>query len=148
MRKTLLALLSTTVGIAALIGVKAQSAGAPRPALAGSPDTGQGAPPAGGARTPAASGAAAGRYTGQAVTTPYGTVQVRAVLDNGKLTDVEVLQRTSGGRSTQIDSYALPILKSEALRAQSARIDVVSGATYTSDGYARSLQAALDTARR
>jgi uncharacterized protein with FMN-binding domain len=75
-------------------------------------------------------------------------MQVLAVLDHGKLTDVTVLQQTSGGRSTQIDSYALPLLKTEALRAQSARIDVVSGATYTSSGYARSLQAALDTARR
>jgi uncharacterized protein with FMN-binding domain len=146
MQKTLLALLSTTVGIAALIGLKAQSAGAPRSALAGPSATGSSAAPTGGTRAPGS--AATGRYTGAAQATPYGTVQVRAVLVKGKLTDVTVLQQTYGGRSSQIDSYALPILKSEALKAQSGRIDVVSGATYTSDGYARSLQAALDTAGR
>jgi uncharacterized protein with FMN-binding domain len=162
MRKTLLALFSTTAGIAALIGLKAQSAGTPRPALGDSQvateETAPSTAPTGGTRTPtrgapapttvAPTSAVTGRYTGAAAPTPDGTMQVRAVLDQGKLTDVTVLQQTSGGRSTQIDSYALPLLKTEALRAQSARIDVVSGATYTSSGYARSLQAALDTARR
>ncbi|HEX5407529.1 MAG TPA: FMN-binding protein, partial [Pseudonocardiaceae bacterium] len=66
----------------------------------------------------------------------------------GKLSDIVVLQQTSGGRSEQIDSYALPVLKAEALAARSADIDVVSGATYTSQGYAQSLQAALDAAGR
>jgi uncharacterized protein with FMN-binding domain len=71
------------------------------------------------------------------------------VIRSGRLTDVVVLHQTDvGERSTQIDSYAVPVLKSEALSAQSAEIDVVSGATYTSVGYARSLQAALDAAGR
>jgi uncharacterized protein with FMN-binding domain len=71
------------------------------------------------------------------------------VISGGRLTDVVVLQQTDvGQRSTQIDSYAVPVLKAEALSAQSADIDVVSGATYTSAGYASSLQAALDAAGR
>lgn len=161
MKKNLLALACTGAGIAALIGVKAQSAGAPRSALADTtavahrhgrhrtaptPATSVPTPqPTGGSRS---GGAADGRYTGSAIATPYGTVQVSAVLRAGKLADVTVLQQTSGGRSAQIDSYALPVLKAEALRAGDARIDVVSGATYTSDGYAQSLQAALDAAGR
>jgi hypothetical protein len=52
----------------------------------------------------------------------------------------------SGGRSGQISSYAAPILASEALQAQSASIDIVTGATYTSQAYANSLQSALDQA--
>ncbi len=153
MRKTLLALFSTALGMAALIGLKVQSAGAPRSALAGSGGSGSGTAASPGGRAPSAAptGPAAkptGRYTGTPQDTPYGTVQVRAVVDRGRLTEVVVLQRTSGGRSTQIDSYALPILRTEALRAQGARIDVVSGATYTSRGYARSLQSALDAERR
>jgi uncharacterized protein with FMN-binding domain len=74
-------------------------------------------------------------------------VQVQAVVADGKLTNVNVLQvPDNGGYEDQIVSIALPELKSEALSAQSANIDVVSGATYTSEGYAQSLQAALDQA--
>ena len=91
---------------------------------------------------------ASGSWTGSAVPTRYGTMQVQVVLKAGKLTGVVVLQQTSGGRSSEIDSYALPVLTAEALKAQGADIDVVSGATYTSDGYAQSLQAALDTAAK
>jgi uncharacterized protein with FMN-binding domain len=73
-------------------------------------------------------------------------MQVAAVILNGKLTDVRVLQETDGGRSHQIDDAAIPILTSEALSAKGANIDVVSGATSTSEGYAQSLQSALDKA--
>jgi uncharacterized protein with FMN-binding domain len=74
-------------------------------------------------------------------------MQVAAVIANGRLTSVKVLRHTDvGGRSAQIDAAALPVLKSEAMSAHSANIDVVSGATYTSQGYARSLQSALDKA--
>jgi uncharacterized protein with FMN-binding domain len=157
MRRTTLALVATSVGVAAVVGVKAQTAGAPRSALAGGvptgdqgpsgPETGTGSPaPAVSASLPAS---AHGSFTGSAIGTQYGTVQVRAVIEDGKLTDVVVLQQTDvGARSGQIDSFALPVLKSEALAAQSADIDVVSGASYTSAGYAQSLQAALDAAGR
>jgi uncharacterized protein with FMN-binding domain len=65
---------------------------------------------------------------------------------SGKVADVVALQLPTGRRSGQISSYAAPILHDEALQAQSASIDTVSGATYTSDAYAQSLQAALDQA--
>ncbi|MEY9947628.1 FMN-binding protein [Kitasatospora sp. GAS1066B] len=159
MRKTTMALLSTSAGLALLIGAKAASAGAPKPALAatsrlpGAPSSAghaptQSAAPASGPSSGPTTAAAGGRFAGSVVDTPYGPVQVQAVLSGGRLTDVTVLQQTSGGHSSQIDSYALPQLKSEALKAQSANIDAVSGATYTSDGYAQSLQAALDAAHR
>jgi uncharacterized protein with FMN-binding domain len=166
MRRTTLALAATTAGLAALVGLKTGSAGAPRSALAAVPGQREPAGPASGsAPTGSASSSASsspssspssappapanGSFTGSAIASQYGTVQVRAVVRSGRLTDVVVLRQTDvGERSTQIDSYAIPVLKSEALSAQSADIDVVSGATYTSVGYARSLQAALDAARR
>jgi len=85
--------------------------------------------------------------TGQTVQTPYGPVQVKIVETAGALTDIVALQLPSGNpRSTEIAAGATPILRSEALRINSARIHVVSGATYTSDGYAQSLQSAIDNA--
>ena len=66
---------------------------------------------------------------------------------NGKVTAVDAVQYPNGdGHSQQINSYAVPTLNSEVLAAQSARIDAVSGATYTSNAYAQSLQSALDAA--
>ena len=65
---------------------------------------------------------------------------------SGKVTDVVALELPTGRRSGQISQYAGPILRQEALQAQSAKIDLVSGATYTSDAYTQSLQAALDQA--
>jgi uncharacterized protein with FMN-binding domain len=85
--------------------------------------------------------------TGQTIQTRYGPVQVRITETSGRLTSVAAIQLPGGDpHSTQIASYAAPILRTEALKANSARIDVVSGATYTSDGYAQSLQSALDNA--
>lgn len=152
MRRITAGLAATTVGVALLIGVKANSASAPRSALAGlggsqpvgsSPSTPPGAKP-----TPGRTAAANGSFDGSVIQTRYGPVQVQAVFKDGRLSNVVVLQQTDGGRSSQIDSYALPILTAEALKAQNANIDVVSGATFTSGGYAQSLQAALDAAGR
>ncbi|MBC3763499.1 FMN-binding protein [Quadrisphaera oryzae] len=97
--------------------------------------------------TSASSSTAATTVTGQAVPTRYGPVQVQLTVTGGKVTAVDVLQRPdSNGRDQEINARALPILVSETLSAQSAQIDMVSGATYTSDGYTRSLQSALDQA--
>ena len=86
--------------------------------------------------------------TGPAVNTRYGPVQVQVTIANGKVIDVTALELPfDRSRSAAISQYAEPILRSEALQAQSAQIDLVSGATYTSDAYAQSLQAALDQAR-
>jgi uncharacterized protein with FMN-binding domain len=79
--------------------------------------------------------------------TRYGPVQVRIKLRAHRLVAVDALAYPSGGRRDQeISSFALPQLQQEAIAAQSAHIDTVSGATFTSDGYRRSLQAALDAA--
>jgi len=84
---------------------------------------------------------------GTTVHTRYGPVQVQVQIAGGKITNVTPLQHPSGdSRNEQISAYALPQLRTETLDAQSARIDTVSGATYTSDGYIKSLQAALDGA--
>lgn len=88
-----------------------------------------------------------GTYTGQTVQTQYGPVQVQVTVAGGKLTDVTALQLTnSDGRSVMISQQAAPILRQEALQAQSAQIQAVSGATFTSEGYTTSLQSALDQA--
>src|SRR6478735_5465476 len=72
---------------------------------------------------------------GPVVDTRYGPVQVELVVANGKISDVVALQLPTGRRSGQISQAAAPILHDEALQAQSAKIDLVSGATYTSDAY-------------
>jgi uncharacterized protein with FMN-binding domain len=84
---------------------------------------------------------------GAVVRTRWGPVQVRAVIVGGRLADVVVLQMPAlSGRERELNAYAMPRLEAAAIEAQSADIDVVSGATATSEGYLRSLQAALDAA--
>jgi uncharacterized protein with FMN-binding domain len=86
-------------------------------------------------------------YTGTAVQTRYGAVQVQVTISNGTITDVTTLQAPSSDQhSSSLSAVATPILASEALAAQGAMIDTVSGATYTSQGYVASLQSALDLA--
>jgi uncharacterized protein with FMN-binding domain len=83
--------------------------------------------------------------TGPAAATPFGPVQVRVSLVGHHITDVRTLKMPSDfALSQQISSYAGPQLRREALTAQSSHIDVVSGATYTTEGYKQSLQAALN----
>ncbi len=89
-----------------------------------------------------------GTFTGNSVQTQFGNVQVEVTIASGKVTDVKALQLTSyGGRSVQISNYAAPILRSEVLKAQSANVATVSGATYTTEGYLTSVQSALDKAK-
>ena len=96
----------------------------------------------------AASGSGTGdTVDGPVISTRWGPVQVRITTDGSTLTGVEVLQYPSGnGKDQQINARALPVLVQETLDAQSADIDMVSGATVTSEGYLESLQAALDEA--
>ncbi|MET7912231.1 FMN-binding protein [Streptomyces avermitilis] len=85
--------------------------------------------------------------TGDTVQTRWGPVQVRVTVRNGEITEVTAVAYPQGNpKDQEINSYAIPQLRREALAAQSAQIDSVSGATYTSDGYKRSLQSALDSA--
>jgi uncharacterized protein with FMN-binding domain len=84
--------------------------------------------------------------TGQVAQTRWGPVQVQITTSaSGKITDVQVIQYPSGNHEDdQINAYALPQLVQATLDAQSANIDMVSGATVTSEGYLSSLQSALD----
>ena len=88
-----------------------------------------------------------GTFTGDAVQTRYGAVQVEITVQDGVITSSAAIQYPNRDRhDQQINSYAVPVLNAEAVDAQSAHIDAVSGATYTSVGYVRSLQSAIDEA--
>ena len=84
--------------------------------------------------------------TGPGVNFGYGTIAVKVTIKGTRITAVRVAAlQTLEPTSQQISAQAIPVLRSEVLSAQSASINAVSGASYTSAGYARSLQAALDT---
>ena len=109
---------------------------------------------AGGSSSGSSSGSSTGAgstgstYTGQSRSTPYGPVQVRITVSDGNITRSEVVQVPwSDGRDQMINSHAVPILNQEVVDAQSSSIDMVSGATYTSQGYIGSLQSAIDQAQ-
>ncbi len=94
------------------------------------------------------SGLRDGTFTGTTAQTRYGAVQVVVTVAGGRVSQVQVPQYPSdNGRDQQISSYALPQLVNETIAAQSAQIDMISGATYTSTGYQQSLQSALDQAK-
>jgi uncharacterized protein with FMN-binding domain len=91
--------------------------------------------------------AADGTYTGASVSTRFGDVQVQVTISGGAITDVTALHLTDhDGRSVQISNQAAPMLRSEVLSAQTANVNMIGGATYTSDAYLTSLQSALDQA--
>lgn len=167
MKRFVLALAATVTGLVLLLGFKTQ----PTPALgvsalpAAGPAAGSSAssPPTSSAsatppvRTSRRHGTTATRtprsttrtITGGAANTPYGPVQIQITLAGAKITAVNPVQLPHDQqRSQQIASYAVPQLTQETLSAQSAHIDMVSGATYTSEGYTTSLQSALDQAVR
>lgn len=97
--------------------------------------------------TGSSSGSSGTTVTGDVVQTRWGPVQVQITTDGGSITGVDVLQYPSGnGRDAEINNYALPVLVDETMAAQSADIDMVSGATVSSVGYVDSLQSALDQA--
>ncbi len=127
----------------------ANTSGAP-PVSAGSPPTAtstgsantSGAPSAGAGSPPAATPT---RLDGDIEQTPFGNVQVQVTFAGSTMTKVAEIQSPHDeNRSEEINSLAEPVLEREALSSQSATIDTVSGATYTSEGYKRSLQSALD----
>jgi len=151
-KRAALTVVGTIAGLAILLGFKTQPLG---PAVAtgfaptGGTSTSSGSPnngssTVGPANQPAAS-TSRQTVTGDAVSTPYGPVQIKVTSSGGQITDVEVVQAPwSNGTDQQINGYALPILVKETLDTQTANIDMVSGATYTSNGYVMSLQSALD----
>ncbi|WDF36781.1 FMN-binding protein [Streptomyces sp. T12] len=140
-RRVVLAGAATVSGIVLLLSLKpatdpasAQAAGGAPPVAAQSPQGG-------------AQAAGSGTVTGDAAQTQYGAVQVRLTVANGKITQAEAVQAPKGGQSDQITANAVPKLNQATVTAQSANIDAVSGATYTSAGYKESLQSAIDKAK-
>lgn len=95
----------------------------------------------------AASSLKDGTYTGSSVQNPFGTVQVQVTISGGKITSVKVPQYPTGHHSDEINQQAVPTLVNETISAQSSQVDMVSGATFTSQGYTTSLQNALDQAK-
>jgi uncharacterized protein with FMN-binding domain len=135
MRRAPIVLTATAVGVAAVLAFN------PRPATRGSIAEA----PLPNLTAPGAE--REGIFLGPSVANRYGTVQVQVAMTAGKVVDVRAVQLPANdGKSQQISRQAGPRLKQQALTAQTASIDGVSGATYTSDGYRQSLQAALDHA--
>ncbi|MEU2063540.1 FMN-binding protein [Streptomyces sp. NPDC013455] len=143
-RRVVLATAATVSGVVLMLSLKpasdpaaASAAGtAPQQSAAGRES------PQGGAADGARAGS--GTVTGDAVRTQYGAVQVRLTVSDGRITRAEAVQAPEGGLSAQKTELAVPKLNRQAVAAQSADIDTVSGATYTSEGYRKSLQSALD----
>lgn len=90
-----------------------------------------------------------GQYTGGIADALYGNVQVKAIIASGKINDVQFLDYPHDRRtSIEINTQAMPYLKSEAIQAQSAQVDIISGATQTSEAFIESLQSALTQAQK
>ena len=157
MRRAVIVAAATVAGVAWILGYKVAphsvglaSAGSSQP----SAQAGQGSPGSGSAAAPTPTPAPApngrgvsGSFTGSDVPNRFGDVQIRVVISNGHITDVQALQLpTDRARSAYISQVAGPLLRSEVIQAQSARIDIVSGATYTSESYAQSVESALQQA--
>src|SRR4051794_31771027 len=123
------------------------SAATPYTGSTSTPTTGSSGSSSSASAASPSSAATSGTVTGTAADTRWGPVQVEITVAGGSITNVSVVQYPdSNGRDQEINAQALPILIQETLKAQSANIDMVSGATYTSDGYLTSLQSALDQA--
>jgi uncharacterized protein with FMN-binding domain len=160
MNRAIPAAIITAVGLGALAsfrsttGLASKSAGAivvPRttaPASAPPPSQGKATTPSTSPSTTGPTAAAQNRtITGSPVDNRYGTVQVQVTLHGTQITGISALQMPSDRqRSLEISQQAEPLLQQEVLQAQSAQINIVSGATFTSESYAQSLQAALDQA--
>ncbi|MFC8453384.1 FMN-binding protein [Kitasatospora sp. NPDC057223] len=150
MRRAVVATSATAAGIVLLLSLKPHGAVGTATAVGSTGSgTGTGTGTGTGGASASSSAAAGGvrSVTGAAADTRYGPVQVKVTLDGTKITKIDVVEYPSHDRRDQeINSYALPLLNQEAIDAQSAAIDVVSGATYTSQGYTSSLQSALDQA--
>jgi uncharacterized protein with FMN-binding domain len=141
----------TTVSTVVLLLSYRTSTSSQLPAVAGTtetPTTGATTAPATAATSAAkATSTYTGTVTGTAADTRWGPVQVKVTLAAGKITAVDVVEvPDSNDRDQEINADAVPQLVQETLQAQNAQIDMVSGATYTSDGYVTSLQSALDQA--
>ena len=161
MRRTLAAVALTVIGLWLVLSFKSSPvsrashvASPPVPATtapARPGDAGQepaaGSPPGPGSSTTQPAPTSQRTISGDVVPTRYGDVQVAVVLNGSQIADVKALQLPfDRARSQAISDQVAPMLHDEVVQAQSAEIDTIGGATYTSDGYAQSLQSALDKA--
>lgn len=147
MKKVIYALLATLSGIVLLFSYRT-SLDAVLPSDIATPASSTTQSNSGSAST-TTTGLADGTYAGDTTRTRYGPVQVQITVSGGKITDAQALQYPdSNGRDQQINAHAIPLLVSETVQGQSAHIQMVSGATYTSDGYTSSLQSAIDQAQQ
>jgi len=151
MRRSPIVLTATAAGTAGILAFHAhapalQAATAATATTSARSASSSAAPSSGsGSGSSASSNAVSGTATGDAVATPYGNSQVRVTVKNGKIVRIAALQLPGNDpRSVEIASDSAPILHQEALTAQTAAVDAVSGATYTSASYTQSLQSALD----
>ncbi|MDI1466226.1 FMN-binding protein [Catellatospora sp. KI3] len=145
MRKIAFFLIGTVAGLVALFSYRTSRGEALAvPAAVAPPSPGPSASPS---TPPLPPGARAG--DGPVITTEFGQVQVRVVLDGSRLVDVVPLKvHDVHAHSLELNDYALPLLHDAVLAAQGARVDTVTGATVTSQAYLSSLQAALDAAAK
>ncbi|MGV9788713.1 FMN-binding protein [Streptomyces sp. NPDC003435] len=145
-RRVMLATAATVSGVVLLLSLKPASdpasASAAAPPAAAAQESPQGG--TGGAQA----SDKAGTVTGAAAQTPYGAVRVRLTVSGGKITKAEAVEAPKGPTSDEKTALAVPRLNQAALATQSADIDSVSGATYTSTGYKKSLQSALDQVKK
>jgi hypothetical protein len=157
-RRVILAVVSTVVGLVLLLTFKTHSVsgggGSAPPAALSTPASGAAAGAASGVASAPASGASGGStagartVTGAAASTIYGPVQVQITVKDGHVTTARAVEYPKAfQQDQQINAFAIPELNREAVTAGSAKIDMVSGATYTSQGYISSLQSALDQAK-
>lgn len=150
MKRVIFSAAATIAGLVAVLNFKTHptTTAASPSAVPGSTATTAAAPATSGtAATTSSQSAASGTFTGSAAETRYGPVQVKVTVTNGKITSVQAIEYpTDRPRDVEINSYAVPVLDKEAVAANSAKIDSVSGATYTSTGFKTSLQSALNQA--
>jgi uncharacterized protein with FMN-binding domain len=151
MRRALFAVSSTVVGLVLLLSFKSHPASVTTPPAAiGTPDTGSSTDPVPSASASPSGTPAAGStrtVTGAAADTRWGPVQVQITVTGGTVTAVSAVEYPQNNpRDVQINAFAIPQLNQEATTAKSTQIDMVSGATVTSEGYIESLQSALDQA--
>ena len=152
MRRVILAVAGTITGLVLLLGFKTASAtsrvsvpAAIAPGTSGSSSSSSSSSAAPSAAPSTSSATAAKTVTGTSVDTRWGPVQVKITAVNGKITSAQAVDYPqNNSRDQEINSVAIPQLQQETINASSANIDMVSGATYTSQGYIQSLQSALD----
>lgn len=157
--KSIAALALTGAGSAIVLGFRTSGDGAPATtngssasdsssSTSGSTTTSGSSSPGSGSGSASGAAYADGTYTGTEVPEPWGPFEVQVTISNGTITKVSVVESPSDRHSNNINSQAVPMLTQATLASQGTRVDMVSGATWTSNSYATSLQSALDKAAK